>query len=565
MPSTITWTLAPIAGVAVCIAYQPGPERFEEGQPFHIGFCTEPSECVSKNCIAGTCCDTPCDGPCDECDSADAFGLCRASPPGTAGKPSCAPYVCDGKGASCPTGCASDGDCATGYRCRDSVCVEGALDGGEPPGPGEELAPEARLGMAGWSCNATGRSGADLLWGAGVGLWLLRLPLLRARRQAARWAAIAALIGGPALAEAPSSGPPAPGPGLRFVVTGFRDAVSRQSGGECGVAYAFGPRLGAGAAAVFGRAAGGRAFVGLHPWGERAGEISPFVELSAVAHPTPEGLGAGIGAWLGASFDAGPGRVLAGMSGRLYRAPARYYPYGVFAQLGYQLDFGRLWSGWSPQPSQVVLGGQASGQAKAIVRASAPAGAGGPLEISVTPLWNGEAALAQSYPLTTGQLELELPPGAYRLEVRAPGHLVAARRVSARAGEVVTVEMILREAPEARAARLGEGRIDLLQPIEFAFEEARLLEDSTSTLDEVADILLRQPGIRVRIESHPGDAGSPESNRALAALRAAAVRDYLLERGVAEERVSAEGSQGGPPLEVGERRGRRIELTLLGQ
>ncbi|MBI4700362.1 MAG: hypothetical protein HY744_04190 [Deltaproteobacteria bacterium] len=79
--------------------------------------CGEAKECLSGLCIDAVCCDKACGGACDGCDLGGSKGSCKPRAKGAAGSPSCAPYLCDGQSAGCPTSCAGDGDCAGGYYC----------------------------------------------------------------------------------------------------------------------------------------------------------------------------------------------------------------------------------------------------------------------------------------------------------------------------------------------------------------------------------------------------------------------------------------------------------------
>jgi MYXO-CTERM domain-containing protein len=92
--------------------------------------CASPpcNPCQSGFCVDGYCCNTACDGPCDEC--ASIPGRCLLTDKGSAGSPSCAPFVCTGTGATCGSTCATDGDCATSGWCDGSRCqTKGDLGG----------------------------------------------------------------------------------------------------------------------------------------------------------------------------------------------------------------------------------------------------------------------------------------------------------------------------------------------------------------------------------------------------------------------------------------------------
>jgi hypothetical protein len=80
-------------------------------------------------CVTGVCCATTCTGACQICSATP--GVCTAAAKGYAGTPSCAPFVCDGAHASCPTSCIGNGDCAVGELCLSGTCSTQAPNGGQ--------------------------------------------------------------------------------------------------------------------------------------------------------------------------------------------------------------------------------------------------------------------------------------------------------------------------------------------------------------------------------------------------------------------------------------------------
>jgi hypothetical protein len=87
------------------------------GEPCANGSCLSGFFCVD-----GFCCDSACDGgSCERCDLPGKEGTCSVAPAGNPGAgPTCAPYLCDGVKASCPTQCPSDAMCSP-----DSYCAPG--------------------------------------------------------------------------------------------------------------------------------------------------------------------------------------------------------------------------------------------------------------------------------------------------------------------------------------------------------------------------------------------------------------------------------------------------------
>ncbi|WP_420827318.1 OmpA family protein [Halochromatium salexigens] len=88
------------------------------------------------------------------------------------------------------------------------------------------------------------------------------------------------------------------------------------------------------------------------------------------------------------------------------------------------------------------------------------------------------------------------------------------------------------------------------------------------TLDRVAAWLEDRPELSVRIEGHTDSLGRPEINQPLSLQRAEAVRQALIERGLAAERVVAHGAGSTQPIAdnataAGRRQNRRVEIYLM--
>jgi len=75
--------------------------------------------------------------------------------------------------------------------------------------------------------------------------------------------------------------------------------------------------------------------------------------------------------------------------------------------------------------------------------------------------------------------------------------------------------------------------------VPFAAERLDLDATAKRILDDLADILVREPAIPVLVEGHADDKGTREYNLAIGECRAETVRQYLIGRGVAEGRISA--------------------------
>lgn len=75
----------------------------------------------------------------------------------------------------------------------------------------------------------------------------------------------------------------------------------------------------------------------------------------------------------------------------------------------------------------------------------------------------------------------------------------------------------------------------------FDSDSARIKPESHEALDRAVDLLKRIPTMRGVIEGHTDSTGSAAHNQALSERRAAAVSDYLVERGIDASRIPSRG------------------------
>jgi outer membrane protein OmpA-like peptidoglycan-associated protein len=114
-----------------------------------------------------------------------------------------------------------------------------------------------------------------------------------------------------------------------------------------------------------------------------------------------------------------------------------------------------------------------------------------------------------------------------------------------------------------------EEKIVITQKIHFEFDRAVIRPISYPILDDVANLLARNPQIQhVRVEGHTDWIGSDAYNQRLSEARANAVRNYLIQRGIAPDRLEAVGYGKARPIAdnntvIGRARNRRTEFTVM--
>jgi len=131
---------------------------------------------------------------------------------------------------------------------------------------------------------------------------------------------------------------------------------------------------------------------------------------------------------------------------------------------------------------------------------------------------------------------------------------------------------------DAALARIGEFEkvettqrglvISLGGTLMFRHDDATLLPEARARLDRVADALKQMaPDQKIAIEGHTDSVGTDEYNLRLSENRANAVRTYLLQRGVAPERIAAVGRGEQEPIAPnqnaeGRANNRRVEIVI---
>ena len=79
------------------------------------------------------------------------------------------------------------------------------------------------------------------------------------------------------------------------------------------------------------------------------------------------------------------------------------------------------------------------------------------------------------------------------------------------------------------------------QNVQFATSSSTLLATSLPHLNNVANILKANPALKVHIEGHTDSRGNEKVNQTLSTARAKACQAYLISKGVAADRLTAEG------------------------
>ena len=115
---------------------------------------------------------------------------------------------------------------------------------------------------------------------------------------------------------------------------------------------------------------------------------------------------------------------------------------------------------------------------------------------------------------------------------------------------------------------IKKGEVFIVHNLHFATNKTRILPRSESALNDLFMYLDRNPNVRIKIVGHTDNVGKDEANQKLSDGRANAVMQDLIERGIAADRIEAEGRGETQPIdtndtEEGRQNNRRVEIEIL--
>jgi outer membrane protein OmpA-like peptidoglycan-associated protein len=173
------------------------------------------------------------------------------------------------------------------------------------------------------------------------------------------------------------------------------------------------------------------------------------------------------------------------------------------------------------------------------------------------------------------------PQGSFRVEGVAPGTVTITTDAEGYLTEVQTADVkprvdnpadvAIHHRPKQAQVAIMTKEIAVKQQIHFATGSAVILPDSTALLTEIADAFIHNPRIhKVEVQGHADSEGPDAYNQQLSEDRANAVRTWLAQHGVPDERLVAKGYGETKPLvpnvvSATRQRNRRVQFVILEQ
>jgi outer membrane protein OmpA-like peptidoglycan-associated protein len=169
----------------------------------------------------------------------------------------------------------------------------------------------------------------------------------------------------------------------------------------------------------------------------------------------------------------------------------------------------------------------------------------------------------------SGNFKVEgLAPGELAIRGEANGYMPHAQSADGRAGEESRTTVGLNKRPKNPLVKIQGSEIKLSDKIQFETDSAKIVGQSTPLLEEIADVLQKNPDLAdVEIQGHTDNSGSRDGNQRLSDARANAVRDWLVKAGVAGGRLKAKGYGQDRPLapnvtEANRAKNRRVQFII---
>jgi len=112
------------------------------------------------------------------------------------------------------------------------------------------------------------------------------------------------------------------------------------------------------------------------------------------------------------------------------------------------------------------------------------------------------------------------------------------------------------------------GKTIQLSNILFEQSSFILRRESYAELDKLVAFLKENPNVAIELRGHTDNVGNPQKNQTLSERRVAAVKNYLTQRGIEEERIKTAAFGGSMPIadnstEAGRQKNRRVEMKIL--
>jgi outer membrane protein OmpA-like peptidoglycan-associated protein/Tol biopolymer transport system component len=190
-------------------------------------------------------------------------------------------------------------------------------------------------------------------------------------------------------------------------------------------------------------------------------------------------------------------------------------------------------------------------------------GEGKPLQanLELIDLESGETVIFTRSTPGTGEFLMPLHTGkSYALNIESAGFLFHSESVHLKS-----------TTPETRTVTLEPlkpGKTLVLRNVYFDTDQSVLKPESRTELKRLVTLLQKNPELKIEIQGHTDNRGGKAHNQQLSESRAAAVKTFLVEQGIATNRLNSKGYGDSRPIadngtEEGRAKNRRTQIEIL--
>ena len=182
-------------------------------------------------------------------------------------------------------------------------------------------------------------------------------------------------------------------------------------------------------------------------------------------------------------------------------------------------------------------------------------------------LSDGQELGATTSNAETGEYELMLPAGQmYGIRAEADGFIAESANIDLTNYDPDNDSSTARK--DLKLAPIEKEVVVVLNNIFFDFDKATLRKESYPELNRVSEVLSDNQKIRIELAGHTDNVGTEQYNMGLSKRRAQSVADYLIGKGIAQNRLEVTYFGETKPVESnetseGRQKNRRVEFKIL--
>jgi outer membrane protein OmpA-like peptidoglycan-associated protein/WD40 repeat protein len=160
-----------------------------------------------------------------------------------------------------------------------------------------------------------------------------------------------------------------------------------------------------------------------------------------------------------------------------------------------------------------------------------------------------------------GKYNVTLPIGVYYIQIEKEGYVNEN-------GTMVISSGTQALSKNFELTPIVVGETISLPNVYFARGGVTLLESSNESLDQLYTLLNDNPTMRIELQGYTDNQGDPKLNIQLSEQRVASIKEYLVQKGIAENRITGKGYGGAKPIasnatEETRQLNRRVEFKIV--